>query len=61
METNELKEILRKHKLWLNGEEGGERADLRGANLIGADLSRADLRGANLIGADLSRADLRGG
>lgn len=31
METNELNEILRKHKMWLNGEAGGERANLRGA------------------------------
>ena len=50
-----LAEILAKHKLWLNGEEGGVRANLRGANLSGADL-----RGANLSGADLSCADLSG-
>ncbi|MDY7383450.1 pentapeptide repeat-containing protein [Acinetobacter baumannii] len=35
-------------------------ADLRGANLRGADLYGADLRGANLRGADLYGADLRG-
>ena len=35
-------------------------ADLRGANLYGADLYGADLRGANLRGADLYGADLRG-
>jgi hypothetical protein len=35
------------------------RADLRGANLRGADLYRADLRGANLRGADLYGANLR--
>lgn len=40
---NELKEILKKHKLWLNNEEGGTRADLRGADLRGADLWGADL------------------
>jgi uncharacterized protein YjbI with pentapeptide repeats len=34
-------------------------ADLRGANLSGADLSEADLRGANLSDANLSEADLR--
>ena len=35
--TNEkLKEIIRNHDLWLNNEDGGERADLRGANLQGA-------------------------
>jgi hypothetical protein len=35
-------------------------ADLRGADLSGADLSEADLRGADLYGADLRWADLRG-
>ncbi|MBF8177690.1 pentapeptide repeat-containing protein [Herminiimonas contaminans] len=35
-------------------------ADLRGANLRGADLSDADLRGADLSGADLRDADLSG-
>jgi uncharacterized protein YjbI with pentapeptide repeats len=58
--NNELKVYLRKHKLWLNGEMGGERADLRGANLRGADLRGADLRGADLYGADLYGADLYG-
>ena len=58
----DLKKILDEHLLWLNGE-GGSRADLRGANLFGANLSDADLRGANLScanlrGADLSCADL---
>lgn len=55
----DLKKILDEHLLWLNGE-GGSRADLRGANLFGANLSDADLRGANLSGADLSCANLRG-
>ena len=55
MEASKLKEILEKHKMWFNGEEGGERANLRGAN-----LSEANLRGANLRGAKLSGADLRG-
>lgn len=58
-----IKEILDKHKKWLLGEGGGERADLRGANLRGANLCDADLRGtalcdANLRGADLCDADL---
>ena len=50
---DELKEYLRKHKLWVCGEDGGERADLRDANLRNADLSYADLSYANLRGADL--------
>lgn len=60
----ELDEILRKHKLWLEDKEGGERADLGSANLSGANLGSANLRGANLRfanlrGADLHYADLR--
>ena len=55
----DLKKILDEHLLWLNGE-GGSRADLRGANLFGANLSDANLRGADLFGANLSDADLRG-
>ena len=46
-----MREILEKHDKWLNGEEGGERADLCGANLC-----EANLRGANLYGADLCGA-----
>ena len=75
MKKEELEEILKLHKMWLNNEEGGKRAnlsysnlsysnlsgaDLRGAYLRGADLRGADLIGANLSGANLSDADLRG-
>ena len=60
MEASKLKEILKKHKMWLNGEEGGERANLRSADLIGAELIGADLRRANLWNADLKIADLSG-
>ena len=54
----DIKKILSEHSKWINGD-GGERANLSGADLRGADLSGADLRGADLRGADLSRADLR--
>ena len=57
----ELNEILKKHKRWLEESEGwseDDRADLSGADLSGADLSRADLSGADLSGANLSGADL---
>ena len=61
----DIKLILEKHAKWIRGEDGGERADLRGADLCDADLRGADLRDAdlyyaNLRGADLSGADLRG-
>ena len=59
----QLAEILQKHKMWVNGEEGGEKADLRfadlrSANLRSADLSSANLRDANLSSANLSYANL---
>ena len=58
-----IQEVLEKHRKWLVGVEGGERADLQGANLYradlqGANLYRADLRGADLCYADLCYADL---
>ena len=55
-----LNEILEKHLKWLRNEDGGERANLCGADLRGADLRGANLYGANLCGADLRGADLRG-
>ena len=64
LSKEELQEILEKHKKWLTGKDGGERADLRGADLRKADLrwadlSGADFRGTDLRGADFSGADLR--
>ena len=38
MTQEELNMILDKHRKWLNNEEGGERADLCGADLSGANL-----------------------
>lgn len=43
-----LKEILRLHSLWLEGDPAGQRA-----NLSEVDLSEVDLSGANLYGAKL--------
>ena len=65
MEASKLKEILEKHKMWLNCEEGGEKANLSGADLRRVDLYKADLSGAhlreaNLRIADLSRTNFRG-
>ena len=59
MDQTTLNEILRKHRLWLKDDPNGERADLVGADLRGANLEDADLRGANLIYADLRYADLK--
>ena len=53
-----LKEILEKHKLWLEGKGGGVRADLSFADLSFADLRYVDLRFADLRFADLRSADL---
>ena len=58
--NDDLKEILRKHALWLNNDPEGEKANLSEADLKGANLYRANLRWANLKGADLRGADLRG-
>ena len=67
----ELQEILRKHKLYLEDDENeeAERADLSNtdlsyvdlsnANLIKADLSNANLSFADLSNANLSFADLQ--
>ena len=60
MTNEELKRIIDKHEKWLKCQDGGERANLRGANLCDADLRGANLRGANLCDADLRGADLRG-
>ncbi|EPR8660816.1 pentapeptide repeat-containing protein [Listeria monocytogenes] len=64
MNQAELDVVIEKHEKWLR-DGHGERADLRradlsGANLRHADLRRADLSGANLRHADLRRADLSG-
>ena len=60
MNKEKLKEILDKHKKWLIHKDSGVCADLREADLSGANLSGADLRRADLSGADLSGANLRG-
>ena len=70
MSSEEIKDVLDSHQKWINGEDGGKRADLSWtdlreanlseANLCKADLHDADLRGANLCRANLSGADLSG-
>ena len=62
--SNNLKEILDKHKKWMEDEPDGECADLTGADLCDVDfhyvdLYRANLRHTHLCGADLSSSTLR--
>ena len=52
------KKQIKKHELWANGKEGGERADFSGHDFSGADLNGADLTDANLRRADLRDANL---
>jgi len=47
MKPPEIKEVLKKHRKWLANEKGGEKADLTGANLTGADLRVANLPSAS--------------
>jgi uncharacterized protein YjbI with pentapeptide repeats len=60
MNTEQIKETLRLHSLWLVNDPAGKRANLCGANLYGADLRSANLSGANLYGAYLRSANLSG-
>ncbi|HGP1844894.1 TPA: pentapeptide repeat-containing protein [Salmonella enterica] len=66
MNSADLSKILEEHKVWITSmRESGSRAnlrdaDLRGADLCGANLRDANLRDANLCGANLRDADLRG-
>jgi hypothetical protein len=48
MDERDLKTILEKHKLWLEGAEGGERADFQYVDLRGADLRYANLKNAKI-------------
>ncbi len=52
----DIKEILERHQLWLDGEDGGERADFTGVNLKRCDFSHANLENAIFSGANLSCA-----
>lgn len=56
--NRKLKKMLNTHKLWMHGEKGGMRIDLRFANLTNADLSNVDLTDADLTGANLTNANL---
>ena len=58
MTQEKINEVLKLHKLWLDGDPCGIQARLQGADLQGADLQRADLRGADLQGVNLFRSCL---
>lgn len=70
MDPSEIAVIVELHRKWLDGVEGGVRADLcqldlwcanlKGANLRKADLRAAKLSVANLEGANLWHTNLRG-
>ena len=53
-----IKEILKKHEMWLKNDIGGECANLCSADLRGVDLHSANLCGADLFDADLCGANL---
>jgi uncharacterized protein YjbI with pentapeptide repeats len=55
-----LAEVIEKHGKWLRDEDGGELADLRGADLSWANLREANLSGANLSWANLFNSNLSG-
>ena len=55
-----LKEILKKHEMWLKYEKGGERANLEYANLEGSNLCGANLYGSILYDTNLRNANLSG-
>ena len=59
LSKEELQEILEKHKKWLTGKDGGERANFRGVDLRGVNFREADLRGADFRNADFSGANFR--
>ena len=50
---SEIREKLQKHNRWLNGEDGGEKADLRDSDLSHSDLRDSDLRDSDLRGSNL--------
>ena len=53
-----LDEVLELHNMWLNNEEGGEKANLSTEDLSYANLSEADLSYATLSYTDLNHAYL---
>lgn len=67
-QAEKFKGVIKKidlHTKFLNGDDDGKKANLKGAymegiNLVGVNLTGADLRGANLTNANLQSANLTG-
>jgi hypothetical protein len=62
-ELSPLQKRLKLHKLWCEGEAGGEKIslvdeDLQGKDLCGLNLRHVDMSGSNLSGANLTGCDL---
>lgn len=53
----ELKEILKKHKLWHDQKEGGEQARFDGMVINELDFTDANLSGASFVGATIKNSD----
>jgi uncharacterized protein YjbI with pentapeptide repeats len=60
MDAKKLEEIVLKHEMWLQNEEGGARAVLADADLTRAVLWGANLQKANFQGANLQEANFQG-
>ena len=58
MNLDPLKEILRLHALYLDGDPNGKRADLRQVDLQGANLQGVNLQGALLPHFQIPMGDL---
>ena len=58
MKQEYIEEVIRRHQLWLNEEDGGKRADLSDEDLRDVDLRCTNLCGAELCNANLSGADM---
>lgn len=59
MKRKEFDEMMRLHEIWLNGEEGGRRAIMQGADLRNVNMNRADMRGVNMQRANMLHADMQ--
>ena len=56
----EIQEIIKKHQLWFENEEGGEKANFEGVCLEGANFKEAYLKEANFEKAYLKGANFKG-